>query len=1520
MLKTIKKIGFYLLRTAANLFEIVFFFSILLIFFIRSNWVQTQVASSLAEFYSYELDTDVSIESIKINGFEYVEVNGFFIGDRHQDTLLYVPHFYCGLADLSLESKFAILSEVNSQGTRLKIQKYKGETELNLKFLLNYFASEEVDSSTFTIKIKEINLNETHFSYYDWNKKVIEYGIDYDHLDMRHVSGKIKGFRNRGDVTTMNVESLALKERSGFRVDSLNTHILVSSRKIKLDKLLVQTPYSNVITKGVELSFEGYENLSNFVEDVRMFANVEMSSVNMKDISYFVPSLKEYDFLIDLTTELKGSVDDLNLSSLFIGVSEGTYFDGDVSLKGLPNVDSTQIALNINLLQTSKTDLETIDFTKLGLKEKFEIPAQLSSLGRVFVIGNTHGYYHSFDVSLDIVTDLGFTTGNFACNIDTIKQFNYDGYLNTAEMDLSELTNSSVLGNFTSDLSIKGKGLTIEDIDVEIDGHLNKFDLQGYTYDEVDIKGHFKEKSFEGVLNVSDENIDLIFEGNIDLNKVPYEFSFTTEVIKANPYDLHLINTRESASICFNLMAMGNATNFDDFTGLIYFTDVAYFEDGTDYPFESIMFESKGNTNYHTIDVFSEFGNVSMEGEFNLDSIEKSLTYFGSKVLPSLFSNSENIYLSHEEFDLNIEVNDLSKLTKLFFPKLKVAPRTKLHCDYISDYSELKLYVESDWVEYNQMRFAGIQLDTTKKISGPHLFYTLDLTIDSLFLSEETYIQNINLIANAYKDSIGTSVSWLADDSAYWGKIFSDGYLNSSSKFEFDIHPSEIFSSAGLWHVDRDARIQVDSTSIHLDKLIAKNEDQLIKFDGIISEVPTDKMNFEIAAINLNNLSFLTNLDVMELDGLLTLDGYLSNLYNDSYFSAYSFLEDLSINGYYAGNIETSTSWNSDEQRMELVGELIRANDESDFVISRGYYYVNRPHNSLDFQFDFKNTNLKFVNAFMPEGVILDGKTEGAIYMKGETSAPQFNGSLFLNETTVQMDMLNVKYTANGQILIEPDMVLLNGIPITDKYGSEAFLVGSLFHQNFKKYNYDFFATFDKPFQVLNTNYKMNPLYYGDAFVSGDLSINYEDILDITINAKTESGTNITLPLYGSEDVVLKEFVTFVNKENLEEEYKIDLEGVNLNLSMDLTDDAGIKLVFDEVVGDAMSANGKGHIDMYIDKYYDFYMYGNYEVSEGSYLFTLKDFFNKKFKIKPGSSINWYGDPYSADIDIKAYYPLKASLYDIMSKNDREGYKQKADIECIMHLTQNLFNPNIGFDILIPRSDENAKSVLRNLVSTEQEMNKQIFSLLILNKFMPRSDIPRSEGEDINRVGFVESTTSEVLSNQLSNMISNFSDDFDLGFNYRPGDEISNDEVAVAMSTQLFNDRLTVKTNVGVSHENESAGGSSSTSLIGAVDVEYKLNPPGGNLRIHAFNESNEYDIAKVDQSKYTQGVGLFYQESFDNAGELFCKLANLFRFGDNNCTECQDKESRQIWRAAKKEKSSAKKSKEVQIVEPMAD
>lgn len=1498
--------------------EIVLLILILLVFFIRSTWFQTFVAHSVADYLSAELNTTVVIDEVQFNDLEWAEIKGVYIEDLHGDTLVYAPHMDASMVNYSWEDKFMILRDINANESRVKIQKYEGDSVLNFKFIVDYFtAKEKKEKSKFTFKVKEIDLTDSHVSMEDWNFEKKEYGIDYKHINLKRFGGKFFGFRSKGAVTTMEIQDVYLADQSGFILDDLDCFLLVNPTKVKMEKLHIATPYSDINTEGVSLRFKDYGDFSDFVNSVNLFAGINDSKINTKDLSYFVPAIQDVNHTVRLSAEIHGPINDITVENLFVGATAETYFNGNIEIRGLPDIQNSLIDVDINVLQTSKTDFETIDYRDFGLKEPIIFPEEIGNLGTMFAMGSVVGYYNDFDLNMDIITDAGVTTGDFICKLDSNNKFSYDGVLSTAGMDLAKIINSRNFGNFTSNLIVKGEGVSLNDIDLTVEGDLNRFDLNGYSYEEVLINGRFHDKSFKGNLVIADQNLDLTFDGGFDLNRKPYQFSFDAEVQKANLYDLHLINDRESASVCFSIMADGNASNIDDFTGLVYFTDVAYYENAKDYVFESIMFESKGNTNYHTIDVFSEFANISMEGEYNLDTLDKSLYYLGAKVLPSIFPNYESIEFSHEDFDLSIEIQDLSKLTELFFPKLLVSNNTELHCDYNSDQDAFELYMNSEWVEYGGMRYAGIELDTTQKISGFSLFYTFDLSVDTFYVSKNNYLQNINLIAKAYEDNIGTSLYWAADDSSYWAKIYGDGYVMSTSKFEFDVHDSQIYSEMGLWNLDREAHIHIDSTSVNLENLLVSNDIQSVKLDGFVSENPEDKLNFEIIDFNLENFNGLTGAQ-LEMDGLLDLDGYISNVYHEMYFDAYTFAEFLTLNGYYAGNFEANSNWNVEEQRMEFAGELIRSNDESDFRISKGHYYIKRKEDNIDFQFDFDKTDLTFVNAFMPEGMNLQGNSEGTVYMKGSTKKPLFNGSLFMNNTAVTVDMLNVTYTANGQVLIEPDMILLNGIPIKDKYGSEAFLVGSYFHQNFEHYNYDFFATFDKPFLVMNTDYNMNPLYYGDAFLSGDLSVNFEEILDINVNAKSEKGTNITLPLYGSEDVVLQDFITFVNEGDSASEYHVDLEGINLNLSMDLTEDAEIQLVFDEVVGDVMKGKGVGHIDMYIDQFYDFYMFGNYEISEGSYLFTLKEFINKKFQVKPGSNISWYGDPYEADIDIKAYYPLKASLYDIMPENERgDGqYNQKTDVECIMHLTQSLFNPNIGFDILLPRSNENAKTVLKNMVSTEQEMNKQVFSLLILNKFLPRVDAISGSGNA--GAAFGKATTSEVLSNQLSNMISNFSDNFDIGFNYRPGDQISNDEVAIAMSTQLFNDQLTVKTNVGVS--SGTAGSSqSNNSLIGDVDVEYKLNPPEGNLRIHAFNQSNEYDITRVDQSRYTQGVGTFYQESFDSFGELVCKVGNLFRrkekegkdrAGKRECISCYNELTRELRRECREDKKAKKKGK----------
>jgi hypothetical protein len=321
-----------------------------------------------------------------------------------------------------------------------------------------------------------------------------------------------------------------------------------------------------------------------------------------------------------------------------------------------------------------------------------------------------------------------------------------------------------------------------------------------------------------------------------------------------------------------------------------------------------------------------------------------------------------------------------------------------------------------------------------------------------------------------------------------------------------------------------------------------------------------------------------------------------------------------------------------------------------------------------------------------------------------------------------------------------------------------------------------------------------------------------------------------------------------------------------MDFDLTVTPESEIQMIFDSKIGDIIRGRGTGNLKFELTPQGAFYMYGDYLIDEGDYLFTLQNLINKRFRIQQGGLIRWSGDPYDADIDLRAIYRTRTSLADlamsVMQSDTSDVYRRRVPVETVLHLEDKLFNPTISFDIQIPGGDEQSREMIQRLITTEQEMNRQVFSLLILNRFTP------NPAEYNTAIGYgVGSTSSELLSNQLSNWLSQISSDFDIGVNYRPGDEISSQEIEVALSTQLFDDRVVIDGNVGVAG-NHPAQTHRTSNIIGDVNIEVKITPEG-KFRVKAFNRSNTFDVLNTN-APYTQGIGVFYRKEFDNISDLF--------------------------------------------------
>jgi hypothetical protein len=409
---------------------------------------------------------------------------------------------------------------------------------------------------------------------------------------------------------------------------------------------------------------------------------------------------------------------------------------------------------------------------------------------------------------------------------------------------------------------------------------------------------------------------------------------------------------------------------------------------------------------------------------------------------------------------------------------------------------------------------------------------------------------------------------------------------------------------------------------------------------------------------------------------------------------------------------------------------------------------------------------------------------------------------------------------------------------------------------------------------VLNTNASQNELYYGRAFASGLIHIHGpEDNIVMDISARTNRGTQVFLPLAFSGEVAENNFITFVTRDTTLVTQSFPeprIAGINLNFELEVTPEAEVQLIFDSQIGDIIRGRGTANLNLEINSLGAFNMYGEYQIEEGDYLFTLQNLINKRFRIEQGGIIRWTGDPNDADVDLRASYRLRTSLYDLVADVDTSDvYRRRMPVDCVLILEDKLFNPNITFDIYLPGSDEGTREMVERLITTEQEMNRQVFSLLVLNRFLPTTTDQYNTA-----LGYgVGSTSSELLSNQLSNWLSQISSDFDIGVNYRPGDEISSQEVEVALSTQLFDDRVIIDGNVGVAGTHPT-GTQRASNIIGDVNIEVKITPEG-KFRIKAFNRSNTFDVLNTN-SPYTQGVGLFYRKEFDSLRELFGQSRQL--------------------------------------------
>lgn len=1501
MVKGIKKQWKIVRLLISLVLECLVLFIFLFAYGIQTSYVQTKAAQVLVSYMSNELNTHGSIGYLEVKWPNKLVIHDFYLEDQFGDSLAFFGELEANISDYDLNERRLKINSIVLNDALVSLHKNEGEQEFNLAFIVNYFSSSDsTGSKDFDIAINKVSIRNSEFRFYDSNNDVVPYGVDYSHLKLKRINLELANFNSGADGIMASIDQLSFSERSGFELDSLSTAVLFSDRAILLDTFRLASPNTRMVADELALRYDSLSDLNQFAEKVNISAKIQNSTLGTLDLSYFAPLYKDQKDSVHFSLNASGRLANFTVNDFQLQFGEVSKVKGKGSIVGLPNASLAHFDVQLSELSTTTTDVKNLPFPS-GDKDVLQLPQQIESLEYLKGTAWFKGTLDDFAAEANVFSEIGGLGGSVQMHYDSIQgKAVYRGIVNMNNFDVGAIAGVPSVGRVTTKLNLNANGKDAFDLlslKSEVDAQIDRFDFMGYSYSNILIEGLVSENKFDGILTVDDEHLALDFEGLVDFTTSIPEYNFTAEIQKAHLYDLNLEKSNETQIICSTVAVDGSGSNADNFKGEIVARDLSYYLNGQDYFFDSIYLVSTLDSASHALSVYSNFMDMSIDGTFSIQDLPAAFHTLAGEILPSVFQPSDEIALEEEDFSFFVDVKDLSLITSLFVPDILVAPNTQLNGTYETRSQDLSLNINSDWIHYKNFKLNKVHMETDK-FSG---LYEFSITSKQADINDSVHLDNLRLAATLFSDNISAGLSWYADDRSNSGNIDWDGYWLAKDQFTMSLNPSIINIEDEVWNIYDRGEITLDSTSIKVANIRAVNGDQIIDVNGVIAEDPMKTLEYTLSQFELSNLNALVTGNTVLLDGQISANGKLRDLYGHPVYQTEFDINECKLNGELLGDVWglVKPLWNEtnfvDEVTSGTREEKIIAFDVTGNIVKEGgyqvdyagKYFLDGRKEPLDFVFNMNNMNMDVINGLIPEGVSdIAGRIDGNVAMTGSPERVLFDGYLLFNEAAAHIDLLNTDYTFSGRVKIENDGFYMSpGFKILDKYGAAATVWDASFlHINFTDYAYNFQMEMDEPFLVMNTDKTMSSLYYGDAFLTGDVAIAYDKFneLEIEVSARSEKGTNLVLPLDGADEVVLPDFITCVDRSNplKVEDTEMDLSGVKMKFNMNVTPDAQISLIFDEVVGDIMTGNGTGDITLEIDEYGEFSMRGLYEVNKGDYLFTMFDFINKPFTVRKGGTISWYGNPYNADINLVAVYETKASLYDIMPEGEREEYKGNTEVNCLMKLTENLFSPELEFDIELPKSDDKARAVLENTISSDEELNKQVFSLMVLNKFLPRTNAISSASGSALGAG-VGATSSDLISSQIGNWLNALSDDIEIGVNAKLGNQIGEDEIAVAMSKAFLNDRLEISGNFGYSSTNATTSDEQNTRLIGDVNVQYKLNEEG-NVRIRAFNESNDYDPMQTTQNS-TQGFGIYYKESFNNWWELRQKIANIFRPARND-------------------------------------
>ncbi|MGY5849426.1 translocation/assembly module TamB domain-containing protein [Salegentibacter sp. F14] len=1322
----------------------------------------------------------------------------------------------------------------------------------------------------YSLSLKDLNLVNNSFTFTENGHKPLEDNFSEAAIALENINAKASDFLFKDKEAYLSLKNLTFDEYSGLNLKKFSGDFEVTDRGIAFNELQFQLNQNSLQGK---FSAQ-YPSLKAFIkEPENSNISIDLPEINLQveDILRFQPELRKNEYLKALSRKpLHGQLQAVgSLENLSVSVAK--LYWGDTYVNTFGQVENTtdpdRIKFNFPEVEivSSRQDLKRfIDENALGIR----IPDEIDLQGR---INGT-----PTQINADLILNSSEGQIDLEGDFRNDEQIAFNADLTTTKLNLGNLLSNKNMGIINLDLTASGSGNNINDLDAEVEGKINSFSYNNYPIKDLPINGVLKNGAGTFRSSYRDENLDAELAAHVQLDSLAPQAQIDLDMKGADLQALGFTSRHIKTGFKLKADFKGNLESYDIEAHL---SDAIAVYDNEPYFAGDLDLDAHVTPDTTALHINNKILELSLESNADPLGFAQALqshyiSYYKERKIDTT-SNPVNIKFSGE-------IRQAPILTDVFISGIEEMDTISLDMVFREKERALNAAISFPRLQYgsNVIDSLALRVDSNKEN------FNFQFGFNSLeggpLLVQKTYLDGKMRDQKLYLDFISKD-----SDSLLVHVMTETSREGDSVKISLD--PSELILNKNSWKIPANNSIVYSDNTLNFNNFRISRNKQEISIDNISGNTDKDHIsmnfeNFDLATI-FSYFNPETELAAGKMDGNLVLE---------EPFGSTAMLADLNVRDFRVmeaplgvlnleararggGNYMMDLSTNGGELDMDLTGN----------------YVANEEAAELDLDLQINELQLSVLERFS-QGEIKEtsGSIAGNVKIMGTTIAPEYSGVLNFQNANFNIASLNAAFELRQEkIEIDNEGIYLDQFILRDRNSNEFVVSGEILTQSYLNPEFDL-SLKANDFNALNSTREDNDLFFGtanfdvDARITGDLNLP-----EINGQLRVNSNTDLTYIMPDAELEMMERdgIVRFVNREDPDdiltantEEATAVVSGIVVNTIIEIDEGAYFTIIIDDNTGDNFRVGGEGALNFNIASNGRSSLSGRYEMNRGHYEMSLYELVKRRFEIVDGSSISWSGDPMQASLDIRALYEVETAATSLMAggaRGDVSGrFRQELPFQVYLNVDGELMQPELSFGLDMPEAQQGAiggqvYGRIQQLNQQEAELNKQVFSLLVLNRFFPEGGSDGSRGGTLN-------IARDNLNQALSDQLNRFSDQLvgetgiELNFgvdsftDYQGDSPQERTQLDITAQKRLMDDRLIVSVGSQVDVQGSNPTGES-TPMIGNVSLEYLLTE-NGRFRLKGFRR-NMYENV-IDGQIIVSGIALIFTREFNKFKELFEK------------------------------------------------